>query len=92
MRNMSPRKADGRHLSLLSACGHKTKREGHHGTSINDTVVTSRHSTVYYQTSPTKTDGVSESVQCVHEHALGDTKSELAQRSSPCELASDLER
>ena len=85
-------KADGRHKSFLSACGHKTTRERHHGTSTNDTVVTSRYSTVHYQTSPTKTDGVSESVQCVHKRALGDTKSVLAQRSSPRELASDLER
>ena len=46
VRNMSSRKGDGRHLSFLSACGHKTTRERHHGTSTNDTVVTSRHSTV----------------------------------------------
>ena len=65
-------KADGRHLSFLSACGHQTTREKHHGTSTNDTVVTSRYSTVYYQTSPTKTDGVSESVLLSHRHAVGD--------------------
>ena len=46
-----------------------------HGTSTNHTVVTSRYSTVYYQTSPTKSDGVSESVHCSQKHALGDNKS-----------------
>ena len=46
---------------------------------------------------PPKTDGVNESVQCVHEHALADTQSQrcppvLAWRCAPCYLASDLER
>ena len=97
VRKMSPKKRDERHLSCLTACGHRTTCEGHHCTSTNDTVVSSRYSTVYYQTSPTKTDGVSESVRCVHEHVLGDTRSQtcppvLAQRCAPYELASDLER
>ena len=52
---------------------------------------------LHYQTSPTKTDGVSEPVQCVHERAICDTQSQtcppvLAQRCAPCDLASDLER
>ena len=86
-----------RHLCRLPACGHRTRREGHHGTSTSDTVVCSRYSTVYYQTSPSKTDGVSESVQCVHERALGDSQSltcppVLAQRCALHELASNLER
>ena len=71
-------KGDCGHVGCLSACGHKTTHERHHGTSSNDTVVTSRYSTVYYQTSPTKSDGVSESVQCVpHKNALGDNKSRM---------------
>ena len=95
--NDIPEKGDGRHLSCLSPCGHKTTREGHHCTSTSGTVVCSRYSTVYYQTSPTKTDGVSESVRCVHEHALSYTQSQtcppvLARRCAPCDLASDLER
>ena len=55
-------KGDCGHVGCLSACGHKTTHERHHGTSTDDTVVSSRKSTVYCQTSPTKTDGVSESV------------------------------
>ena len=92
--NDIPEKGDGKHLSCLSACA---TREGHPCTSTSGTVVCSRYSTVYYQTSPTKTDGVNESVQCVHEHALADTQSQrcppvLAWRCAPCDLASDLER
>ena len=97
VRKKSPKKRDGRHSSCLTACGRKITCEGHHCTSTNDAVVSSRYSTVYYQTSPTKTDGVSESVRCVHEHALGDTRSQtcppvLAQRCAPYYLASDLDR
>ena len=66
----------GRHSSCLTACGPKITREGHQCTSTNDAVVASRYSTIYCQTSPTKTDGVSESAQCVHEHAFGDTQSQ----------------
>ena len=76
VRKMSPEQRDGRHSSCLSACGHKITRKGHQCTSTNDAVVASRYSTVYCQTSPTKTDGVSEYAQCVHEHALGDTRSQ----------------
>ena len=88
-------KGDGRHLSCLSA---RATREGRQCTSTSDTVVRNRKSRVYNQTSPTKTDGVSESVQCVHERALGDSQSltcpppVLAQRCTSYELASDLER
>ena len=81
-------KVDGRHLSCLSA---RATREGRQCTSTSDTVVCSRKSTVYYQTSPSKADGVSESVQCVHERALGDSGSltcppVLAQRCALHEL------
>ena len=80
----------------LSVCM-RAQNSRHQCTSTSDTVVCSRYSTVYYQTSPTKTDGVSESVQCVHEHAICDTQSQtcppvLAQTCASCELASDLER
>ena len=80
-------------MCRLPACGHSTRREGHHGTTTNDTVVTSRYSRVYYQTSPTKSDGVSESVHC----SLGDITSRMcppvsAHRCCQCEFASDLER
>ena len=80
----------------LSVCM-RAQNSKHQCTSTSGTVVCSRYSTVYYQTSPTKTDGVSESVQCVHERAICDTQSQmcppvLAQRCASCELASDLER
>ena len=49
----------------------------------NHTVVTSRYSTVYYQTSPTKSDSVSESVHRHHKHVLATTNHECAH---PCWL------
>ena len=81
-------------MCRLPACGHRARREGHHGTSTNHTVVPCRYSTVYYQTSPTKSDGVSESVLCSYKHAVGDTQSRppvLAQRCAPYDLESGLE-
>ena len=80
----------------LSVCM-RAQNSKHQCTSTSGTVVCSRYSTVYYQTSPTKTDGVSESVQYVHEHAICDSQLQtcppvLAQRCASYALPSDLER
>ena len=54
-------------VDMWAACLHAGTKQHMKGitASTNDTVVTSRNSTVYYQTKPRKSDGVSESVQCV---------------------------
>ena len=92
--NDIPEKSNGRHLSCLSACGHKTASTNAPPRVVRLYAIDTARSTIK---PPTKTDGVSESVQCVHERAICDTQSQtcppvLAQRCASCELASDLER